>query len=510
MSGLQGFFIRMSAFVRKEIAAILRQPRLVAILVLGPFLILLLFGLGYRDAPRVLRTIIVVPEDSRIKTEIDEIINGLQGSLDIVDTVGSKEEALDKLDQQAIDLVLVTPADPYSEILQSQQSSFEFIHHEIDPLEVLYVNTLERAYIEVINRQVLLRAVEQAQMRSTTVEEKVAEVQVDAASLRTDLEAGDGAAAIGDVEKMIVDFQALNLSIATSLSLFEGAQTLADEDDEAQSLMSLEENLASIEQQLDTLSLLNTGQQDFTEEIEQVDEIEAELDKIREFFETFQGMSGQVLVSPFVGKTVSFTAVTLGPIDFYVPGVIALLLQHMAVTLAALSIVRERNSGTIELFRAAPLTALETILGKMVSFMLLTAVLAIILTTLIIVGLKTPMLGTWLSYAAVVSTLLFTSLSLGFAISVISQTDSQAVQFSMIVLLASIFFSGFFIALHRLLTGVQIVSWLLPATYGTVMLQDVMLRGKVPNPILISGLLGLGTILFLFAWWRMRHLMARE
>jgi ABC-2 type transport system permease protein len=221
-------------------------------------------------------------------------------------------------------------------------------------------------------------------------------------------------------------------------------------------------------------------------------------------------MNARVLVSPFVGKMVSFTAVTLGPIDFYVPGVIALLLQHMAVTLAALSIVRERNSGTIELFRAAPLSALETIVGKMVSFLVLTAVLAIILTTLIIVGLKTPMLGTWLSYTAVVAALLFTSLSLGFAISVISQTDSQAVQFSMIVLLASIFFSGFFIALHRLLTGVQIVSWLLPATYGTIMLQNVILRGKVPNPILIVGLLGLGIILFLFAWWRMRHLMARE
>ena len=141
---------------------------------------------------------------------------------------------------------------------------------------------------------------------------------------------------------------------------------------------------------------------------------------------------------------------------------------------------------------------------------LLTAVLAIILTTLIIFGLKTPMLGTWVSYTAIVLALLFTSLSLGFAISVISQTDSQAVQFSMIVLLASIFFSGFFIALHRLLTGVQIVSWLLPATYGTVMLQDVMLRGKVPNPLLLTGLLSLGMILFIFGWWRLRHLMARE
>ena len=200
----------------------------------------------------------------------------------------------------------------------------------------------------------------------------------------------------------------------------------------------------------------------------------------------------------------------MGPIDFYVPGVIALLLQHMAVTLAALAIVRERNGGTIELFRAAPLSALETLLGKLVSFLILTAVLAAILTALIILGLKTPMLGTWVSYVAVVLALLFTSLSLGFALSVISQTDSQAVQFSMIVLLASIFFSGFFIALHRLIGAVHVVSWLLPATYGTKLLQDVMLRGQLPQPLLLVGLLCLGLILFLFAWWRLRHLMARE
>ncbi len=508
MNALKESFIRLSAFVRKEIAAILRQPRLVAILVLGPFLILLLFGLGYRDSPRQLRTIIVVPEDSRIKAEIDEILNGLRGALDIVDTVSSQSEALGKLDQQEIDLVLVTPSDPYSEILQSQQAQFEMIHHEIDPLEVLFVNTLERAYVREINRQVLVRAVEKAQTRAVTVEEKIKDLQVDATSLHNDLEAGNGSAAFRDVEKMIVDYQALNLAIASSLSLFEGVQAL--EEQPTESTLLLEERLELIERQLDSLALLDTNQADFTAEIAQAEEIQSELASIQEFFTTFQGMNGRVLVSPFSGKTVSFTQATLGPIDFYVPGVIALLLQHMAVTLAALSIVRERNGGTIELFRAAPLSSLETLLGKMVSFLILTAVLAATLTALILLGLKTPLLGSWMGYVAVVLALLFTSLSLGFAISVISQTDSQAVQFSMIVLLASIFFSGFFIALHRLVAGVHFVSWLLPATYGTRLLQDVMLRGQSPAPLLMVGLLSLGLVLFLFAWWRLRHLMARE
>lgn len=508
MNNFQEAFIRISAFVRKEIAAILRQPRLVAILVLGPFLILLLFGIGYRDAPRQLRTIVVVPENSHIKAEIDEILNGLRGALDIVDTVSSQDEALARLDRQEIDLVLVTPADPYSEILQSQQAQFELIHHEIDPLEILFVNTLERAYVQEINKQVLIRAVEQAQNRSTTVKEKVNDVQVDANSLHNDLEMGNGSAAFRDIEKMIVDYQALNLAIASSLSLFEGVQSL--EDGAEESTVLLEERLEQIERQLDSLALLETNQTDFTAEIVQVEEIQSELAAIQDFFAKFQSMNGRVLVSPFAGKTVSFTQATLGPIDFYVPGVIALLLQHMAVTLAALAIVRERNGGTIELFRAAPLSALETLLGKLVSFLILTAVLAAILTALIILGLKTPMLGTWLSYLGVISALLFTSLSLGFAISVISQTDSQAVQFSMIVLLASIFFSGFFIALHRLIDAVHVVSWLLPATYGTKLLQDVMLRGQPPQPLLLIGLLSLGLILFLFAWWRLRHLMARE
>jgi len=56
-------FIRTSSFLIMEIVEILRQPRLVLTLVLGPFLILLLFGIGYRNEARPLRTMFVVPEN---------------------------------------------------------------------------------------------------------------------------------------------------------------------------------------------------------------------------------------------------------------------------------------------------------------------------------------------------------------------------------------------------------------------------------------------------------------
>ena len=229
-----------------------------------------------------------------------------------------------------------------------------------------------------------------------------------------------------------------------------------------------------------------------------------------DFLTEFSGLDSRVLARPFAGTIEQLSPVTFGPIDFYVPGVISLLLQHIAITLAALSIVRERVGGAIELFRAAPVTSFQTLLGKTISFMIFGGLLAAVLTILVILLLHVPMLGSWVWYAVVILALLYTSLGMGFAISSISETDSQAVQYSMIVLLASIFFSGFFIALHNLLTGVHIVSWLLPATYGTAMLQDVMLRGRPPEALLLVGLILFGVLLYTFAWWRLRHLMARE
>jgi len=74
---------------------------------------------------------------------------------------------------------------------------------------------------------------------------------------------------------------------------------------------------------------------------------------------------------------------------------------------------------------------------------------------------------------------LFTSLGIGFAISIVSQTDSQAVQYSMIILLASVFFSGFIMSLDMLLPPVRVISWLLPTTYGTLLLRDIALRGLI-------------------------------
>ncbi|HSM55266.1 MAG TPA: ABC transporter permease, partial [Candidatus Sulfomarinibacteraceae bacterium] len=118
----------------------------------------------------------------------------------------------------------------------------------------------------------------------------------------------------------------------------------------------------------------------------------------------------------------------------------------------------------------------------------------------------------WSSYALVLAALIFTSLGMGFVISLLANTTSQAVQYSMIILLASIFFSGFFLSLDLLRPFVRIVSWLLPATYATQMLQNVMLRGvfTFDDTLLLLSLTVMGLAFFVLAWLMLRRTMARR
>jgi ABC-2 type transport system permease protein len=75
----------------------------------------------------------------------------------------------------------------------------------------------------------------------------------------------------------------------------------------------------------------------------------------------------------------------------------------------------------------------------------------------------------------------------------------------MIALLVSIFFSGFFISLDRLIEPVRVLSYLLPATYGIAALQDIAFLGEAPDPRLIAGVSVLAVALLGSAWMLMRR-----
>jgi ABC-2 type transport system permease protein len=242
----------------------------------------------------------------------------------------------------------------------------------------------------------------------------------------------------------------------------------------------------------------------------QAADLEKDLTGLSEKLTTFRSMTPGILVSPFSAKTIGLFGDVLTVTGFFVPAVIVLLLQHVSITFASLSIVRETRSGIMELFRVAPITAFETLVGKYLSYLFFEIILAGAITALAVWLLKIPILGSLQDYVLAVVVLIFTSLGVGFLISLISETDTQAVQYSMLLLLASIFFSGFFMDLRLMWAPITVLAWSLPATYGIRMLQDIMLRGSsVPLQVFL-GIVGIGIALFLINWILLRKKMESQ
>ena len=435
MKRLFKFLIRISSFVSKELTEILRQPRLILTLVFGPFLIMFLFGLGYPEQNRTLRTTFVAEDPAVLQENAELFTNSASPAISDQDIESDKDLALAKLALNQTDLVIQIPDDPFETVESNQQAVFTIFHNEVDPFQIAYIQSVARIYVDDVNRRLLQTVTEQGQ-------EDAGELQV-------------------NLESAIAKTQALKQAIPPG----------------------------------DTSTAA------------QVTDLENDLVTANEQLTTFRSLGASVLVNPFNADTTSLSNIIFTPTEFFAPAVIVLLLQHLSITFASLSIVRERRSGIIELFRVAPISAFETLIGKFLSYLLFEILLAGVITFLAVWLLKVPMFGNWTSYALAVVVLLFTSLGVGFLISLISQTDTQAVQYSMLLLLASIFFSGFFLDLRLMWEPMKVLAWSLPATYGIRMLQDIMLRGATVPATLLQGLALIGIGLFLVNWLLLRNRM---
>jgi ABC-2 type transport system permease protein len=190
------------------------------------------------------------------------------------------------------------------------------------------------------------------------------------------------------------------------------------------------------------------------------------------------------------------------PAVFYAPGALALLIQHLAVTFAALSLVRERELGLSEVFKVSPLGVSEALVGKYLAFTFIAgAVAAVLSASMIAFGttIDDPRL-----YATILLLMILASLGLGFAVSGVARTDTQAVQYSMMILLVSIFFTGFVLPLEQLILGVRAISFLLPATYGILAMHDTLFRATPVEPLVLGGLALYAAVLAAVAWWAVR------
>ncbi|MGE5464112.1 MAG: ABC transporter permease [Syntrophothermus sp.] len=507
MGSFSRFIVRSTTFLRKELATVFRQPRLILTLILGPFLIMLLFGFAFRGEGRSLRTLFVLNQDSPFAAQVQEFAKTIGPAITYEGIIPDRNVALTKLARNEVDLVIIVPDNPMEIIRNNQQAVLEMYHNEIDPIQVDYVRQVGRLYVDALNRKVLSSVTEQNQQQAGTLQQKLEAAQTSAKAYHDALAARNTAAASTEKQNLNTNLVALRVLAGASLGVAQGTNstfggTTTDPNQNSNTLSNLDSLIQGLNSSPDP-----TTEDQMARQEQDAAEIEKNISDLNSQLKDFEKMDPNVIASPFTVKTESVTGIKLELTDFFTPAVIVLLLQHLFVTFAAMSIVAERRAGTFELFKTSPISAFEILLGKTLSFFTFGLVIAATITLLVVFVLGTPMLGSWVDYAIAVIVLLLTSLAVGFFISLVSENDTQAVQFSMLLLLASIFFSGFFLDLRLMWEPMKAFSYLLPATYGINIMHDVMLRG-LPLPLIyVGGLALIGVVLFWADWFIMRRMM---
>lgn len=487
--------IRTSSFLRKELVETLRQPRLVATLVLAPFVILLLFGAGLKDRDPQVATVFVVPENDILTAELERFATEPAWRLRVQAITSDQQEALARLERDEIDLVVVFPEDAAETVRNNERATVILYHNLVDPIESRALGLATRAAVDRLNQHITRSFVAEGQVRAGEADERLAQAREHLGLLRLAVDAGDEAAAQAQLALLQADVVALSLLLPAA-GVLDVPELAGDSDDGEQ---PFDETLAELALGLDELSRQTQAGRD------EIDEFAQDLQRLDRALAQFQSLSPETVVSPFEGRLRRLAPARVGLTDFFAPGVVVLLLQHMLVTLVGLSVVRDEQLGTMELIRVSPLTSAELLVGKYLAYLLLGAVVSTLLVALLVVGLGVPLVGSLPALVATLAAVLFTAVGIGFVVALLARTDSQAVQYAMLVLLASIFLTGFLISLERIVPALRVVAWLLPPTYGITLLRDVMLRGTALPPLLLLGLVGIGAAFLAVSWLLLRR-----
>jgi ABC-2 type transport system permease protein len=388
---------RILAIVGKELVSILRRPGALISLVLGPFLIMALFGVGYSGYRRALETIVVIPDGSGLPTDVETYQSVAGEGLHVAQVTSDEASAMDELKRQAVDVVIVAPADTKATLEAGKRSHIDVRVNLTDPVAASYDVFLARGLEAAVNRQIIQQAVT----------------------------AGKG---------YLVDSGAAEAAAQIPADVI-AAPTEASVDNVAQS-------------------------------------------------------------QPTV-------------VQYFAPAVLALILQHLAVTLIALSVVRERNSGLFELFRISPITTAELVTGKLVAYGIFAGAVAFATIGLLVVGFNVPILAQPGWIALIAGLIIAASLGLGLLIAALSDSEPQAVQLSLLLLLASVFFSGFVLAISEFSEPIRSLIYILPVANGIRLLSDFMFRGGTVVIWQLWLLVGLSVAYIGAAWLLLRRVVSR-
>ncbi len=163
--------------------------------------------------------------------------------------------------------------------------------------------------------------------------------------------------------------------------------------------------------------------------------------------------------------------------NFYIPGVIGIVLQIGTLFATAMAVVREREKGTLETLLVSPLSRWGLMLGKLVPYLCIGMTMAVILFLIMRWLFHVPIHGSVTAMMFATFVYVFALLSLGLLVASKAENQMQALQISMTFMLPSVFFSGFVFPRETMPWIFYALGALMPATYFISLMRAIILRG---------------------------------
>jgi ABC-type multidrug transport system permease subunit len=163
--------------------------------------------------------------------------------------------------------------------------------------------------------------------------------------------------------------------------------------------------------------------------------------------------------------------------NFFVPGVIGVVLQIGTTFATAMAVVREREKGTLEQLLVSPLSRWGLMLGKLVPYLCIGMLMALLLFGIMRFMFAVPIAGSVIAMILSTVVYVFALLSLGLLVATKAENQMQALQMSMTFIMPSVFFSGFIFPRETMPWIFRAVGALLPTTYFISLMRAIILRG---------------------------------
>jgi ABC-2 type transport system permease protein len=168
----------------------------------------------------------------------------------------------------------------------------------------------------------------------------------------------------------------------------------------------------------------------------------------------------------------------LQSVYMFVPGIMAMILMLISAFMTSITITREKESGTMEILLVSPLKPAQIIIGKVMPYVFLSFLNAVLIILLGIFVFGMPVQGNFLLLLAESLLFIILALSLGILISTVADSQQTAMMMSMVALmLPTILLSGFVFPIENMPTVLQWLANIMPPKWYIIIVKNVMLKG---------------------------------